>query len=176
MYLHMEIDLKWGNYSIFHYVREKLMQKLYEFLPLKSVNLQYNMLVCWDAGTKDSSTKRLMFQFVIFTISCKILFKIVSIYFFIIFYNKDLWMKYWKKNTRCLVNESFVPASQRTSGLYCRLTDFIASIVNRPDKQLLKPIYVMVVRECVREFETLWPKLHLAQAWSAAECGSIWCR
>ena len=28
----------------------------------KSVNLQYNTLVRWDAGTKDSSTKRLMFQ------------------------------------------------------------------------------------------------------------------
>ena len=28
----------------------------------KSVNLQYNMLVRWDIGTKDSSTKRLMFQ------------------------------------------------------------------------------------------------------------------
>ena len=28
----------------------------------KSVNLQYDTLVCWDAGTKDSSTKRLMFQ------------------------------------------------------------------------------------------------------------------
>ena len=28
----------------------------------KSENLQYNTLVCWFAGTKDSSTKRLMFQ------------------------------------------------------------------------------------------------------------------
>ena len=27
---------------------------------LKSVNLQYIRLVCWDAGTKDSLTKRLM--------------------------------------------------------------------------------------------------------------------
>ena len=29
---------------------------------LKSVNLQYNTLVCWADGTNDSSTKRLMFQ------------------------------------------------------------------------------------------------------------------
>ena len=28
----------------------------------KSNNLQYNVLVCWFAGTYDSSTKRLMFQ------------------------------------------------------------------------------------------------------------------
>ena len=28
----------------------------------KSVNPQYITLVCWDAGTKDSSTKHLMFQ------------------------------------------------------------------------------------------------------------------
>ena len=33
---------------------------------LKSNNLQYNMLVRWDARTKDSSTKRLMFQVLFF--------------------------------------------------------------------------------------------------------------
>ena len=33
---------------------------------LKSVNLQYNTLVRWDDGTKDSSNKHLMFQVLIF--------------------------------------------------------------------------------------------------------------
>ena len=35
---------------------------------LKSVNLQYNTLVHWDAGTKDSSTKHLMFQVLFFSL------------------------------------------------------------------------------------------------------------
>ena len=35
---------------------------------LKSVNLQYNTMVRWDAGTKDSSTKRLMFQALFFSL------------------------------------------------------------------------------------------------------------
>ena len=33
----------------------------------KSDNLQYNTLVCWVAGTNDSSTKRLMFQVLFFS-------------------------------------------------------------------------------------------------------------
>ena len=33
---------------------------------LKSVNLQYNVMVRWVAGTNDSSTKRLMFQVLFF--------------------------------------------------------------------------------------------------------------
>ena len=41
---------------------------------LKSVNLEYNTLVCWDDGTNVSSTKHLMFQvFFFFIKSCKIL-------------------------------------------------------------------------------------------------------
>ena len=54
---------------------------------LKSVNLQYNTLVRWDAGTKDSSTKCLMFQ---------------SLFFFIISYRlgalKTLYLYYKKIN------------------------------------------------------------------------------
>ena len=43
------------------------------------------MLVCWDAGIKDSWTKRLMFQVLFFLQSLERSFsKIVSIYFFII--------------------------------------------------------------------------------------------
>ena len=44
---------------------------------VQSVNLQYNTLVCWDDGTNDLTTKRLMFQVLFFFIkSCKILCKI----------------------------------------------------------------------------------------------------
>jgi len=32
----------------------------------KSINLQYNTLVRWDAGTKDSLNNRLMFQVLFF--------------------------------------------------------------------------------------------------------------
>ena len=34
---------------------------------LKSDNLQYNMLDCWVDGTKDSASKRLMFQALFFS-------------------------------------------------------------------------------------------------------------
>ena len=59
----------------------------------KSINLQYNTLVCWNAGTKDSWTKCLMFQVLFFTISCKINFFL---------WNKEFWVpqvykKLWKK-------------------------------------------------------------------------------
>ena len=40
-------------------------------------------------------------------------------------------------NIRRLVNESFVPANQRTSVLYCRWSDFNTS-VERDDKSLFK--------------------------------------
>ena len=43
----------------------KRQHKIY----LKSVNQQYNTLVRWDARTKDSSTKRLIFQAFFFIIS-----------------------------------------------------------------------------------------------------------
>ena len=46
------------------------------WLDVKSDNLQYNMLLCWFAGTNDSSTNHLMFQVSFFLIiSCKILCK-----------------------------------------------------------------------------------------------------
>ena len=70
---------------------------------LKSVNLQYNTLVCWDTRTKDSSTKCLMLQALfLFTISCKILFKNCFNLFFY-YKNKEFWMpqvkkKLWKKD------------------------------------------------------------------------------
>ena len=37
---------------------------------------------------------------------------------------KVLWKKNNTLNIRCLVDESFVPANQRTNVLYCRLSDF----------------------------------------------------
>ena len=53
-------------------------------LCLKSINLQYDMLVRWADGTNDLSTKRLMFQLSFFFVeSCKTLCINLSIYFFI---------------------------------------------------------------------------------------------
>ena len=102
---------------------------------LKSDNLQYNTLVCWFAGTNDSSTKLWCSKYyLIFTISCKILCKITSIYFCkftkmkIKSFECPISIRNYEKNDalniRCLVDESFVPATQRTSVLYCRLSDF----------------------------------------------------
>ena len=53
---------------------------------LKSVNLQYNTLVQWDARTEDSLIKRLMFQaFQVFSyFLAKFVAKMVSIYFSIL--------------------------------------------------------------------------------------------
>ena len=53
---------------------------------LKSVNLQYNTLGHWFAGTNDSSTKRLMFQVLFFfiissKIHCKNCFNLFSYFF-----------------------------------------------------------------------------------------------
>ena len=54
---------------------------------LKSVNLQYNTLVCWADGTNDSWTKLLMFQVLFFFIkSCKILCKNPFNLFLLLFY------------------------------------------------------------------------------------------
>ena len=77
---------------------------------LKSDNLQYNMVGPWVAGTNDSSTKHLMFQALLF------------------FHNLLKTLKLWNNNNiwkiRRLVDESFVPATQQTSVLYCRLLNF----------------------------------------------------
>ena len=88
---------------------------------LKSVNLQYDTLVRWLAGTNDLSTKRLIFQALFFfIISCKILCKNHFILFFILFYFliyknfecPESIKNYKKNNTwniRRLVDESIVP-------------------------------------------------------------------
>ena len=119
----------------------------------KSVNLQYNTLVRWADGTNDSSTKRLMFQVSFFFIkSCKILCKNPSNLFFY----KITKMKiksfecpksirnYEKKNTwnvRRLVNESFVPLAQRTSVLYCRLSDLSWLELFLPNENFISAIF-----------------------------------
>ena len=93
------------------------------------------IIICWIVGTNDSSTKRLMFQVLFFfIISCKILGKNC----FNFFYNftkikiksfecaKSI-RNYEKNNAwniRRLVDESFVPSTQRPSVLYWWLTDF----------------------------------------------------
>ena len=102
---------------------------------MKFVNLQYNKLVTWDPGTKDSLTKRLMLQALFFfTISCKTLSKNCFNLFFHFLIVKIKNFECSKSirnneknntwNIRSLVNGSFVQASQRTSVLYCRLMDF----------------------------------------------------
>ena len=49
----------------------------------RSVNLEYNTLICWTDGTNVSLTKRLMFQVLLFFFikSCKILCKNIFNYF-----------------------------------------------------------------------------------------------
>ena len=120
----------------------------------------YNIIRCyniihWFAGTNDSSTKRLMFQVCIiffFIIFCKILGKNRFNLFFNFFYKftkikmKSFeWpksMRNYKKNNpwniRRLVDESFVPANQRTSVLYWRLSDFWCSNTYAAEKTFEK--------------------------------------
>ena len=88
---------------------------------LKSYNLQYKTLVRWADGTNDSSTKHLMFQMLFF------FHKILKIFQFIYksirnYEKKNIW------NVRRLVDESFVPSAQRTSVLFCRLSDFTSCV------------------------------------------------
>ena len=53
---------------------------------LKFVNLEYNTLISWADGTKESSTKHLMFQVLsFFKKSCKILCKTLFICLFIFY-------------------------------------------------------------------------------------------
>ena len=114
------------NIQSFHSVKQPIIQK--------SVNLQYNTLVCLADGTNHSSTKCLMFQEYFFFIkSQNIILKKNFTFFYKIMkmkiqsfecpkslrrYGKNTW------NVRCLVNKSFVPSAQRTSVLCCRLLDF----------------------------------------------------
>ena len=105
----------------------------------KSDNLQYNTLLPWVAGTNDSSTKCLMFPSIIpfFIISCKTICKNclnLFIYFFFSKFTKINTKRFecpksirnYEKNNACnirrLVDESFVPATQQMSALYCRLS------------------------------------------------------
>ena len=91
-------------------------------------------MVRWADGTNDSATKRLMFQ-VFFLIISDRLRALKTLYFhfckkkwkgFCIEFRKILWKKNNAWNFRRFVNESFVPLAERTSVLYCRLTDFIS--------------------------------------------------
>ena len=105
----------------------------------KSVNLEYNTLVRWADGTNISWTKRLMFQVLFFfhkilQNSLQTPFQFIFLSFYKIAYMKIksfgcpiVYKKLWKKNAwnvRRLVHELFVPSAQRTSVLYCRLSDF----------------------------------------------------
>ena len=102
---------------------------------LKSDNLQYNTLGRWVSGTNDSATNRLMFQAFFFHTFLQNSLQQWFQFFFLFFYNFTKirinsfetlrnYEKYNACNIRCLVDESFVPANQQTSVLYCRLSDF----------------------------------------------------
>ena len=121
--------------SIYKISDEQMAESL-----LKSDNLQYNTLGRWVDGPNNSSTKRLMFQVSFFF--HKILqnslqkpFQFIFLFFYKItkmkiksFECQKYIRNYEKKNTwnvRPLVDELFVPSAQRTSVLYCRLSDFM---------------------------------------------------
>ena len=106
--------------------------------PLKSVNLQYNTLVGWVAGTNESSTKHLIFQDFFFIISYWLrALKTLCFYFykFIRKFEKinlnDFCNKFCKKlSKKNLEHQTFgrvicpsEPANQQTRVLYCRLLD-----------------------------------------------------
>ena len=105
---------------------------------LKSNNLQYNTLGPWVDGPNDSSTKRLMFQVLVFFIISYRLRALKTLYFYFCkvikkweiklkgFFAKNFENNYEKNNTwniRRLVNETIIPSSQRPSVLYWRLSD-----------------------------------------------------
>ena len=104
---------------------------------VKSDNLQYDMLVRWDKWLVDKASDVPSIIF-FFTISCKIPCKNGFNLFFYFFFYKFTKIKIksfecpksirnYKKNNawniRCLVDESFVPSTQRASVLYWRLLD-----------------------------------------------------
>ena len=125
----------WWNFSFSFYslfFRKRMKGKNVPLIVghLKSVNLKYNTLCRLDDGTKELSTKCLMFQVLfIFMISYKILcenpFNSFSIFFYKSYKNKSkaFWVpyvckKYKKKytwNIRLLVHDSFVPSSKQPS-------------------------------------------------------------
>ena len=128
------VDFNWFPYSYFkvlisHSGKEKVNSykvPIYLSEIRQSTIHTCNTLVRWDAGTKDSSTKRLMFQALFFFIISYRLGALKTLYFW-----KGFCKKLWKNNNtwniRHLVDESFVPASQQTSVLYWRLTDFYSA-------------------------------------------------
>ena len=100
---------------------------------VKSDNLQYNTLVRWFAGTNDSSSKYFFHNFL--QNSLQKLFQLIFLFFHkftkIKSFECPKSIGNYKKNNawdiRCLVDESFVPANQRTSVLCCRLSDLWAN-------------------------------------------------
>ena len=61
-----ELEEKHSSYALSVYKSKTILESIFDLSNLKSVNLEYNTLVRWFAGTNESSTKRLMFQVLFF--------------------------------------------------------------------------------------------------------------
>ena len=107
---------------------------IFPFHLLKFVNLQYNTLVFWFVGTNDSSTKHLMFKvFFFFITSCKILQKIVFIYF-LLFYDF----------TKLKIESFECPKSIRNSEKKMMLGTSDAWLMSHLSQQTSEPAYHIV--------------------------------
>ena len=121
----------------------------------------------------DPSTKHLMFQALFFfKISCKILCQNLSNWLFLwIYKNKNKEFEYpksirnYKKksnawNIRHLVDESYVPANQWSSVLYCRLLDFKLGSANEAFLAVLSQtlVYIFQIMQNSDIFASLFLK------------------
>ena len=89
-----------------------------------------------------------------FIISCKTLFKkcfnLFYLFFYIIKIKSFECPKYIRNYVSCLVNKSFVPSTQQTSVLYCRLTYFLVAIQRAVEDPYL------VIHEYITEIWTFY--------------------
>ena len=114
-------------------------------------------IIRWVDGTNDSSTKHLMFQALFFFIISYRLRALKTLYFYFckfINFCKEFW------NIRCLVDESFVPATQR---IILKIVGFDNSYLAIDEKtnlfqtsicQISRGNIVAYVRHCVHD--ALW--------------------
>ena len=108
---------------------------------LKSENLQYNTLVRWDERLINQASdvpsiiffhnffqkkKKKSFQFIFWSFYSFTKMKTKSFESIRNYEKNNAW------NIRCLADKSFIPGNQRTSILYCRLSDFTILKVKPP--------------------------------------------